>query len=152
MKNSGRRIISVFWSAKSHFKSYQGEIRWRSDSNLLPLLKILPKEVSLKSNFRHAKNIALEEKSLPSVYEEVNIDSFLNTFIERDAESVPIRSAISEPSSMPSPNIEINSNIEMLELPVQITPDEDIREMKYFETTGIFENLDGREHRKIFKL
>lgn len=62
-------------------------------SSLLHALKILPQELSVKNTQRYTKNTTIEEKSSQKVHEEVEVDDFLNQFIEACGTEKGVRGA-----------------------------------------------------------
>lgn len=53
------------------------------DESLLHSLRVLPKGVSLKSAFRNAKAMTLEEKKSMDVHQDVQLDEFMSEFVEK---------------------------------------------------------------------
>lgn len=63
------------------------------EESLLHLLKVLPKETSLKSVFRSSKTLTVEEKKSIEIKEEIEIDEFMTDFIEKSS-SEPSRKVV----------------------------------------------------------
>lgn len=134
-------------------KQLKEKIDGECDQNLLSLLKILPKDVSLETSFKNAKNVALEEVSIhSSVYEEVNVDSFLNAFIENAMKTPVSRTISTNIQPMPSPDVKVNEIQNQLDTINKISQNEDLQETKNCDQLSLLEDFSIREVRKVFKL
>lgn len=95
------------------------------DNNLLSMLKVLPKNINLKTSFKNSKNLTLEEKFTQHSNSELEMDKYLNEFIEKCSQIKADNVEYKVLDSIPHPVVEIKENIESLNPDCRIVEEEE---------------------------
>lgn len=135
--------------AKRHIKE---KTESEGETNLLSMLRILPKDVNLKSGFRNTKNLALEQKHAPAVYEEVPIDSYLNIFIEHCQSLAALKNTVETSEKIPNPIENVCENTEEFKFFGDISFQEDLIEMGPHDYESCLNGISNLKCRsRVFK-